>query len=76
MSTADRSALLPNRATDDRGRLIPLTPEQIRERNAEAIRALDDVAQMGDAAEQRETLALLMRVLGPERTISTRNLFP
>jgi hypothetical protein len=36
--------VLPHRATDAHGRLIPLTDAQIRERNAEAIRALDEAA--------------------------------
>ena len=77
MNTSNNE-VLPRRIIDERGRLIPRTQEQIRERNSEAIRALDDVAAMGDdtAEEQQESLEQLMRALGPERVISNRSLFP
>ena len=43
--------------------------EEILGRNAEAIRALDEVAEMGDEEEQLATLEALI-------PLSTRNLFP
>jgi hypothetical protein len=67
---------LPRVSTDARGRLIPLTEDQIRERNAESIRALDELREIGDEAEQRATLEALMKALGPDRSISSRPLFP
>jgi len=58
--------VLTRRSTDARGRAIPLTAEQARRRAEEALRALDDVATMGDEEEQRATLDALMRALNEE----------
>jgi hypothetical protein len=65
MPTAEQP-VLPRRSTDERGRAIPLTEEQARRRAEEALRALDDVAAMGDEEEQRATLDALMRALNEE----------
>jgi enoyl-CoA hydratase/carnithine racemase len=71
-----RTEHLPRASTDARGRLIALTEEQIRARNAGAIRALDELSEIGDEDEQRATLDALMKALGPDRSISSRPLFP
>lgn len=49
----------PHRSVDLHGRALRLTEEEVRQRNAEAIRALDEVAEMGDEEEQRATLEAL-----------------
>jgi hypothetical protein len=51
------------RTFDDRGRALRLTEDEIRERNALALAALEAIADIGDAAEQRETLDYLIRVV-------------
>jgi excisionase family DNA binding protein len=66
MSAAVPQVTLPRRSTDARGRLIPLSPEEARLRAEEALRALDDVAAMGDEEEQRATLDMLMQALNEE----------
>jgi hypothetical protein len=43
-----RKAVSPYRSVDIHGRALPMTQEEILERNAEAMRALDEVAEMGD----------------------------
>ena len=58
--------VLTRRSTDERGRILPLTEEQARRRAEEALRALDDVAAMGDEEEQRATLDALMQALNEE----------
>jgi excisionase family DNA binding protein len=66
MSAAAPQVTLPRRATDDRGRLIPLSPEQARLRAEEALRALDDVATIGDEDERRTTFEALVQGLNEE----------
>jgi hypothetical protein len=51
-----------------------MTEEAILQRNAEAIRALDEVAEMGDEAEQRATLEALMVAID-EEPLSARRRF-
>jgi len=64
----------PYRSVDIHGRALPMTEEEIRERNAGAIRALDEVAEMGDEAEQRATLEALMTSID-EEPLSARRRF-
>jgi hypothetical protein len=64
----------PYRSVDIHGRALPMTEEEILERNAEAIRALDEVAEMGDEEEQRATLEALMTAID-EEPLSTRRRF-
>jgi hypothetical protein len=64
----------PYRSVDIHGRALPLTEEEILERNAEAIRALDEVAEMGDEEEQRATLEALMTAID-EEPLSARRRF-
>ncbi len=49
------------------GRPIRLTESEIRERNLVAFAALEAVEQIGDAAEQRETLDYLMQAVDDDR---------
>jgi hypothetical protein len=66
MATApSRTASPPS--FDERGRAVRLTEGEVRERNARALAALDAVEQIGDDAEQRETLDYLMRVVDEDR---------
>jgi hypothetical protein len=62
----DEQVVLPHRSTDAHGRIIPLSPEQARLRAEEALRALDDVATMGDEEEHRATLDMLMQAPNEE----------
>jgi hypothetical protein len=62
MATAPRAAD-SQRSFDDRGRAVRLTEDQIRERNELALAALDAILEIGDDAEQRETLDYLRRVV-------------
>ena len=59
MDTAPKP-VSPYRSVDVHGRALPMTEEEILQRNAAAIRALDEVAEMGDEDEQRATLQALM----------------
>jgi hypothetical protein len=66
MATAP-SAPAPPISFDESGRAVRLTDDEIRERNARALEALDAIDQIGDDAEQRETLDYLMRVVDEDR---------
>ena len=60
----------------ERPPLIPRrTPQEQRERNTRLIAALDRVAEDDDAEDQRETMAVLRKALGPDRTLSDRGVF-
>jgi hypothetical protein len=59
--------VLPHRATDVHGRLIPLTDAQVRERNAEAIAALDSLADLTDATDTPELWANVYRGIDEAR---------
>lgn len=50
-------------SVDARGRVIPLSEEEIRRRAEEANRALDDIAAMGDPDEQDATREALLKAL-------------
>ena len=52
---------------DERGQAIRLTEDEVRERNARALAALEAIEQIGDDAEQRETFEYLMRVVDEDR---------
>jgi hypothetical protein len=64
----------PYRSVDIHGQALPMTAEEIAQRNAEAIRALDEVAEMGDEQEQRATLEALMTAVD-EEPLSARKRF-
>jgi hypothetical protein len=64
----------PYRSVDIDGRALPMTQEEILERNAGAIRALDEVAEMGDEEEQRANLEALMSSID-EEPLSARRRF-
>jgi hypothetical protein len=66
MATAPSAAAFP-RSFDERGRALRLTEDEVREKNARALAALDAIEQIGDDAEQRETLDYLMRVVDEDR---------
>lgn len=66
MATAPLTAISP-RSFDDRGRAVRLTEDEVRERNALALAALDAVEEIGDSDEQRETLDYLVRVVDEDR---------
>jgi hypothetical protein len=52
---------------DECGRAFRLNVDQVRERNALALAALDAIEQIGDESEQRETLEYLVRVVDQDR---------
>jgi hypothetical protein len=57
----------PPRSFDASGRALPLTPEEIYQRAALALQALDSLEGMGDEEEQRETFAYLVRAVNEDR---------
>jgi hypothetical protein len=57
---------------DSRGRVIPLSEEEIHRRNEEAIRALDALDDIGDEEEQRETLDYLIKAIDEDRLSDRR----
>ena len=62
----DQLQATPNsepRSFDATGRARPMTDEEIRRRNQEAIRGLQSLDDMGDEDEQRETLDALLKGL-------------
>jgi hypothetical protein len=61
------STAASQRSFDDRGQAIRLTEDEIRQRNALALAALEAVEEIGDDAEQRETLDHLIRVVDEDR---------
>ena len=72
MASAPTAA--PRRSFDEHGRALPLSEEEVRRRNAEAIQALDALDDMGDEREQRATLDALMAALN-EEPLSDRKRF-
>src|SRR3954447_17803574 len=64
----------PHRSVDARGRALPMTDEEIRRRNEGAIRALDEIATIGDEEEQNATLDALIQGLDEDR-LSDRKRF-
>ena len=66
MARAPATADAPQ-SFDQCGQAVRLTEEEVRERNARALAVLDVIAQIGDNAEQRETLEYLMRVVDEDR---------
>jgi hypothetical protein len=62
----------PTASFDARGRAIPLSEEEIRRRNEQAIRALDALDDMGDEDEQRETLEFLIKAIDEDRLSNRR----
>jgi hypothetical protein len=63
---------LPESAFDHRGRALPLPADVESRRAAEAIRALDGLADMDDDEEQGETFAALVEAIDQDRTSDRR----
>lgn len=57
----------PRRATDETGRLLPITEEELSARAPMIIEGLKALGEIGTEEEQRETLEFLAEALGPER---------
>jgi excisionase family DNA binding protein len=74
MSAAAPQATLPRRSVDDRGRLVPMTEEEVRGRAEAIARGLDALDDMGDEDEQRQTLDALMVAIDEDR-LSDRKRF-
>ncbi len=66
MATVPSLAVSPP-SFDARGRAVRLTEDEVRERNAVALAALEAIEEIGDDDEQRETLDYLMRVVDEDR---------
>jgi hypothetical protein len=60
------AAASAHRSTDARGRVIPLTEEEDRQRIERGLRALDEIDKIGDLDEQDATLAALLKFLDEE----------
>jgi hypothetical protein len=58
--------------TQEASSLPQMTDEELRIRNAKAVVLLDSWARDGDEQEQRETLAVLRKALGPDRVMGYR----
>jgi len=69
-------ATLSRPAFDDRGRAVPMADEEERRRAAEALRALDLLAIMGDDEEQVETFAALVEAVDRDRLSDRRRFAP
>lgn len=54
-------------AVDARGRLIPMSEDEVRERAGDVARGLAALDELGDEDEQRETLDDLMKALDADR---------
>ena len=67
-------ATLPQASFDARGRAVPLPEDEERRRQAEALRALDELDAMGEDEEQAATFLALVKGLDDDRT-STRRRF-
>jgi excisionase family DNA binding protein len=65
-------ATLPQGSFDARGRAVPLPEDEEQRRQAEALRALDQLDAMGDEDEQGATFAALVDGLDASRTSSRR----
>ncbi len=57
-------------------RIIPISKEELTLRNPRAMALLDEWERDGDEQEQRETMEILRKALGENRTTSNRPLFP
>lgn len=66
---------LPESSVDETGRVLRRSPEEIARRNRAAMLALQEIEEIGDEDDHRETMAILRRALGEGRTISNRKLF-
>lgn len=62
MATAPSTAS-PPRSFDAKGKALRLTPEEIRQRAALAIQAMESIQDIGDEAEHRETLDCLIQAI-------------
>jgi hypothetical protein len=61
--------------TTDASYLPPISADELRRRNAEVVRLLDEWERDGDEQEQREGMEVLLKALGPERVMSYRDAF-
>jgi hypothetical protein len=66
MAIARLTSVLP-RSFDEIGRAVRMDEDEIRERNALGLEAFAAVAEIGDDAEQRDTLCYLMYVVDADR---------
>lgn len=57
-------------------RIPPISKEELALRNQRAMALLDEWERDGDEQEQRETMEILRKALGENRTTSNRPLFP
>ncbi len=57
-------AFTPPRSTDERGRLLPVTDEQLRAQVEEGNRMLDELAEMTDETDTPELWDEVLRNLG------------
>jgi len=64
----------PFRSVDERGRVIPMTEEEVRARNEIAIRGLEALDDMGDEEEQTRTFEALKKAID-EDPLSYRKRF-
>jgi hypothetical protein len=62
-------------STEKRPYVPPITDEELRARNAKAIELLDSWEAEGDEQEQRETMEVLRKALGPDRVMGYRGVF-
>jgi hypothetical protein len=69
-----RMPVSPRPSFDARGRALPMSEEEIRRRNEDAIRALDSLHEIGDAEEQRATFEALATGID-EEPLSDRQRF-
>jgi hypothetical protein len=66
------SVLAQPRSFDANGRALTLTPDEIDQRAALALQALDSLEDMGDEEEQKETFAYLAQAVNEDRLSERR----
>ena len=64
-----------DKPTTDAPDLPPITPDELRRRNADVVRLLDEWERDGSEQEQREGMEVLLKSLGPDRVMSYRDAF-
>jgi hypothetical protein len=65
-SPAPVTRVTPRRSVDEHGRIIPRTEEEQRRYIEEALRALDEIAAIGDEEEQTATFNMLVKALNED----------
>ena len=75
MASAPTLPVSPRSSVDARGRLVPLSAEEQRQRVEEVNRAFDEIATIGTEEEQNATLEAPIEGLNGPDALSSRKRF-